>query len=209
MDIDPTLAAMGARLAELAIRNTSAAVYTKVQAITTGKIDQQTVNGLRGIIDDLLAENADLLSITRAYEEQLVSQRISDKDIRYIIETVVPALKKLAAQSADNATTDAEKEVARGMETALEILSPLLSVEALTVLQLVGFNFTKAIGEPLTLLMQRLITAQARPDPQSVLEINRLSAEGNLAMLNIAQDEAAVERFKQVLCIWRSNDAAG
>jgi hypothetical protein len=36
-----------------------------------------------------------------------------------------------------------------------------------TVLQLVGFNFRKAIGEPLTELIARLILAKAQEDPSA------------------------------------------
>jgi hypothetical protein len=44
----------------------------------------------------------------------------------------------------------------------MEIIKPLLSVETLTVLQLLGFNFKQAIGEPLTELVAGLIAAKAR-----------------------------------------------
>jgi hypothetical protein len=84
-------------------------------------------------------------------------------------------------------------------------MTPMLSAEMLKVLQLVGFNFKKAIGEPLTLLVAKLITAQIPPDPQSTLEINRLSAESNVAMLQIAQDAEAFERLRHVVAIWRGN----
>lgn len=47
----------------------------------------------------------------------------------------------------------------------LDVLEKLLSVETVTVLQLLGFNFRQAIGEPLTQLVRRLIASRAPVPP--------------------------------------------
>lgn len=78
----------------------------------------------------------------------------------------------------------------------------------LTVLQLVGFNFKRALGEPLTVLVQKFIATQIPADPTTAAETNRLNAETAAGLLSIAQDEAAAERFKEVMRIWRSPGAS-
>jgi hypothetical protein len=73
----------------------------------------------------------------------------------------------------------------------------------LTVLQLVGFNYKRAIGEPLTLVFEKLMTSMGRPDPLLQAENNRLYLEANVSLTNIAQDAEATERLKQVMALWR------
>jgi len=68
----------------------------------------------------------------------------------------------------------------------------------LTVLQLVGFNFKKAIGEPLTLLLQKFITSKAPADPQSELERTELALKYNTEALKVAQDKEASDRLEQL-----------
>lgn len=203
MDIDPSLAAMAARLAEIAIKNTGTAVYSRVQAIASQKADQQKVNELSTLIDTLIEENGELSRIANAFKQELVAQQISDKDITYIIDSVIPVLTKLVEQADESGNAEA----AQKMEDALEILEPLFSIETLTVLQLVGFNFKKAIGEPLTLLVQKLITSRVPVNQQAILENNKLTAELDIQMLKIAQDEEASVRLKQLLAIWRGNNS--
>ena len=74
----------------------------------------------------------------------------------------------------------------------------LLSVEMLTVLQLVGFNFKQAIGEPLTLLLQRLITSQTPTNRQSELEQQKLVLAFNVELAKIAQNQDATERWERL-----------
>lgn len=192
-----------AHLAELAIPSATATIYTKVEAITKGKATEQTVNESKQIINDLIKERNDLVAIAQTYEQELVAQRISDKDIKYIIDSVLPVLKIFVEKMPASGTAAAQKAQA---EEAIDILEQLLSVDMLTVLQLLGFNYKRAIGEPLTLLLQKLITSISRPDPQLAAENNRLNLETSLAMANIAQDEEASERLKRVLGVWRAVD---
>jgi hypothetical protein len=93
-----------------------------------------------------------LVRIANAYEDELVAQRLTADDITYISENLVPILKQLAASTTPEAVR---------ADAALEALRTLLSVETVTVLQLVGFNFRRAIGEPLTDLVAGFISARA------------------------------------------------
>ncbi len=54
------------------------------------------------------------------------------------------------------------------VQRMVELLQPIFSVETLTVLSLVGFNFKRAIGEPLTeVLHQKIMLAKITQQPPS------------------------------------------
>ena len=135
-----------------------------------------------------------MVQIAQAYEQEFVAQQISQEEIEYITKSFIPVLKKLIEQ-----TSSGENSVAAAnIENAIDVLTPLLSVEMLTVLQLVGFNFKKAIGEPLTLLLQKFITSKAPADPQSELERTELALKYNTEALKVAQDKEASDRLEQL-----------
>ncbi len=73
----------------------------------------------------------------------------------------------------------------------LEQLKKILSVETLTIMQLIGFNYKQAIGEPLTLLLRKIIEAQIPIDAKT-------NANYTLAMATLAQDSEATKRFYQL-----------
>ena len=51
----------------------------------------------------------------------------------------------------------------------LEQIKSLLSVETLTIMQLLGFNYKRAIGEPLTLLLQKTIESKINASAGRIL----------------------------------------
>ena len=97
-----------------------------------------------------IADKSELVRIANAYEDELVAQRLGKEDIEYISKNLVPLLGEVVASSA-------QPEQAKAFQ---DVVQKLLSVETVTVLQLVGFNFRKAIGEPLTELVAGFIAAR-------------------------------------------------
>lgn len=77
------------------------------------------------------------------------------------------------------------------VDDVVRILSPLISKETLTILQLLGFNFRKAIGEPLTILLEKLILSKLPMDAS-------LQAEIQLEMLKSARDPAARKALEKL-----------
>ena len=67
-----------------------------------------------------------------------------------------------------------------------------MSVETLTIMQLLGFNYKKAIGEPLTLLLQKTIESKIPVD-------STLNSKWALAMANIALDKEATKRYYKLI----------
>lgn len=187
MSLDPQVTELGVQLADVGVRNTVAAVSGRIKAAKAKKQDAETINALTEIVNDLLADRNDLVQIARGYEQVLDAQRISEDDIAYITESIVPIIKKLA-EAGGNDDTD----------QMIDLLTPILSVETITVLQLLGFNFKKAIGEPLTTLVSQLISSKTPPSPGAAIEAQRLSLELQLATASLAQDDAAFQRFRNL-----------
>jgi hypothetical protein len=189
--VEPQIANLGIKLGEAALRNTVGAVSDKVKLVKARKNDKEIINELEEIINSLIADKNELVRIGEAYGQELVAQQISQDNIEYITESFIPRLKELV----DLTTSD---NTAANIEKFVDALKPLLSVEMLTVLQLVGFNFKRAIGEPLTLLLQKTITSKVPADPQSEFEYKKLVVAFNIEVAKIAQDQDASDRWEQL-----------
>ncbi|EFH87639.1 hypothetical protein Krac_8983 [Ktedonobacter racemifer DSM 44963] len=188
------IADLGVRLGETAVRNTATAIADRIKTVKAKRDDKATINELQEIIYSLIDDKKEVLQIAQAYEQEFVAHKISQKDIEYITDSFIPVLKKLIEQTSN----DGNSAEAANMEKALDALTPLLSVEMLTVLQLVGFNFKQAIGEPLTLLLQKFITSKVPLDPQSNLEHSKVVMAFNMELLKIAQDQDMSDRWMQL-----------
>ncbi|HSW91299.1 MAG TPA: hypothetical protein VLG09_01465 [Candidatus Saccharimonadales bacterium] len=188
MDTEKQFAELGIKLGEAVLRNTAGAIASKIQATKAKKNNEETIQELEEIINTLVGDKNELVRIAQAYEQEFVAQQISKKDIEYITEKFIPVLKDLIKQTSG----DDEK-----LQKTIDDLTPLLSVETLTVLQLLGFNYKKAIGEPLTLLLQRAIASKANPDSENAAEIQKLAIKYNTEFLKVTQDKEASDRFEQ------------
>lgn len=196
MHIDPTgvspeVAELGIRLGEATARNAASAIFDRIRAVKAKRTERETISELEDIIKSLIEDKQELALIAEAYRQELVAQQISEDQIRYITDSFIPRLEDLMRQTASGAT-------AANMQQTLDGIKALLSVEMLTVLQLVGFNFKRAIGEPLTLLLQKLIIAQIPQDSQSQLELARLNTALSIEVAKIAQNKSATERWKHL-----------
>jgi hypothetical protein len=185
VEVSPEIQALAISLAGSAIRNTAQGVSDRIKGLKVGNNDLETINGLEQLVNDLIADKNDLTRIAQAYQAELVAQRLSMGDVQYITETIVPLVEKLAG-STGNGASDKSSQM-------METLKPLLSIETVNVLQLLGFNFRKAIGAPLTELVERAILSKAPGD--AALEIQRLQLEREVGYIAIAQDQAAHARL--------------
>lgn len=185
--MDPELQTLAVQLADAAIRNSAREVIDRISALRTKKQDKETIAELEQIINDLISDKAEITRIAQAYQDELVAQRISDEDVEFITTNIVPVLKALIESGA---TSNAQSAATEKM---LELLTPLLSVETITILQLLGFNFRKAIGQPLTDLIANAIRSRTQPDDAAALQ--RLDLEREIAVLQIAKDPDAYARL--------------
>lgn len=95
----------------------------------------------------LLAEKNELYQIAQKFQYEMVAQRISDEDIEFISSNLLPLIAKFSGYAADDEPND-----------QLDTIRSLLSPETVKILQLVGFNYRQAIGEPLTQVVAQLIS---------------------------------------------------
>lgn len=185
--VDQQFQALTDQLAITAAKNTAASIADRIRLTKARKRDHETIAELEEIVNDLLSDKSELLLIAQAYEQDLVAQRISPEDIEYISDNFIPLLQRLIESSA--ASNGREGAAAQEM---IDLIQPVLSVETVTILQLIGFNFRKAIGEPLTELVGKLILSKTQVNPALPLEIQRLS-------LAIAQDPEAYARLTSMV----------
>lgn len=78
----------------------------------------------------------------------------------------------------------------------MEVAKQLVSTEMLTILQLVGFNYKRAIGEPLTRVVEALITSQL-PSPEQ-LRLQTVALEHQTELLRIAQNPKALANYQKL-----------
>lgn len=189
---------LGLQLGQVTIRNTPGMVLDRITAIKAKRDDKAKIQELEALIGNLIDDKSELENIARTYKDTFVAQQISQEEIKYITDTLIPVLKKLIEQAESDRNNPTAVAAAASMKRGLDVLEPLLSVQMLTVLQLVGFNFKQAIGEPLTLLLQKFITSKVSLNPQDNVEYNKLMMAFQLEVAKIAQDREATERWERL-----------
>lgn len=139
--MDATLIALFARLTEISATRTATAIADRIATVKAKKQDAETIQVLSEIVNSLISDREELIIIAQGLKEQLVSQQISDADIDHVVGTVLPVLETISSQGGGS-----KQETTAFMDT----VRPILSHDTLKVLQILGFNYRKAIGEPLT-----------------------------------------------------------
>jgi hypothetical protein len=183
--ITPDIAELELQLANAAVRNAASAVTNKVNAIRARKLDQAAMNDLVELVNELVDDKNQLIGIAQAYEQELVAQRISEDDITYITTRLLPVVEGLAgfAEGSD-------------YSRAVEAIKSIVTVETLTIMQLIGFNFRRAIGEPLTTLVERLILNRVALPSQAV-ELRILELRQQIAYFEALADPEARQLLLQ------------
>lgn len=143
------LVEMGTSLATLAVKGTASAINYKIKSIK----DEKNLDKVRAtydeIINELISEREEAVRIAQAYKHEVDRYEISDEDISHLQGTVERALEILREMS-PNVDFD-----------SFEQFKELISVDTLKAIQLLGFNFKAAIGEPLTKLCADAILNRA------------------------------------------------
>ena len=177
MDNNEVIVKLASNLIEISARNTATYIADKIKTSKAKKNDKETINELEEIIQNLLNDKIEIQRIAQAYEQELISQKITEKDIEYITNNLLPVFSKFIPQDKVN---------------DLEQIKSLLSVETLTIMQLLGFNYKRAIGEPLTLLLQKTIESRIPVD-------STINSKWALTMANIALDKEATKRYYKLI----------
>lgn len=181
------LMTLSATLAQLVAQNRIPVIFDKMQANKANGDKDKIISNLETIINDLIQEKNQVIQIAQAYDEQLITQKISEDDITYITTTIIPLLEELIKKN--------NKENTKDISETLGMIKPLLSKEMFNILQLLGFNFKQAIGEPLTTLIRGMISSKTPTSPEQTVELQIQSEKRLTEYFKIIQDEEASQRL--------------
>lgn len=138
---------LAGKLKEVSVRNTAESVYDKINLTKQKNNDKETVNVLEEIINNLITDKNELIQIVKCYEQEFITQDISNDDIEYITKELFPIVTSLLPLSG-------------GDNEFVSTIKKILSAETLKILKLLGFNYKEAIGQPLTMLVSKAINNQ-------------------------------------------------
>ena len=155
------LAEMGISLTTLAVKGTATAINSKIKSIKDEKNLEKVRNTYDEIISELLSEREEAVRIAQAYKTELDRIIISDEDIQHLHNTVSRVLEIIKSFQLLSAMSKGEEEVQKvtAQVSSYEQLKELISVDTLKTMQLFGFNYKAAIGDPLTKICANAITA--------------------------------------------------
>lgn len=143
--MDPIVTTASAQILEIAARTTVDSVTARVRRARADHDRDATIEQMDEIINDLQRDRADLVRLAQGLEEQFVSQRLTPTEIGFISEQIIPVFEDFADEDASE---------------AIEAVKKLLSVELLTIMQTIGFNYRQALGEPLTEIVRSQLLAR-------------------------------------------------
>lgn len=190
------LLGLGTALTELAVKGTATAVSSKIKAIKEEKNAEKIRSTYDEIINELLNEREEAVRIAQAYKSELEKVVISDEDIQHLHNTVsriLEIIKESQIASAEPLGDEAVEAIKKQVET-YEQIKALISVDTLKTMQLLGFNYKAAIGEPLTLMLKNFILSKVA-EPDSLIALQKIVTP---EMVEILKDETAYENFKQI-----------
>lgn len=138
--MEEQLITLGMSLSEVISRNTISFVGNKMKLAKEKKDLESQSLAYTEIINNLLQDKEELTLIAREYKQSYEQVIISDEDIEYLHNTLKGAIEVLNTFSPQTAETQDT------MNTVIE----LLNKDTLKTMQLLGFNYKEAIGQPLT-----------------------------------------------------------
>jgi hypothetical protein len=129
----------------LSTKSTVSVTEAKIKAMQLEKDINTIKNKYDEIINELIAERAEAIRIAQVYKNEIEKYEISDTDIKHLHNTVSTVL-------------DIIKEMSPETNIAVyQQLKDLISIDVLKAIQLLGFNYKAAIGEPLTKICSEAI----------------------------------------------------
>ena len=173
-----------ANLVEVAARNTVSRIDSSVKKAKAGHDKDKIIRELEDLINSLTADKIELERLAKVLENELIAQRLSEENIVFIVDSIIPKIEELTKRDPKQ-------------QTYLNAIKSLLSKDTLQVMQLIGFNYKSAIGEPLTQLCANAI--KSITDKTDDKDMAKLRTENEIALVQLSQDEAAYNRFAKLI----------
>lgn len=132
------LASLGAALKGIINSGVVNQVTDLVTTVREGNNDKKTIDAYEDAFNKLIQENQELKTIALRYKEEYDQIYLKEEDIEYLQSTATRLMNLFMS--------GATPEQKKGFEQIID----LIQVDTLRTMQLLGFNYKKAIGEPLT-----------------------------------------------------------
>ena len=127
-----------ASLVGLIAKSAGDAIVSKMASIRSRHNLEEMANSYEAIINELVQDRTEAISVAQAYKSEVDRIEISDEDIEHLHNTIGQLIELFT-----------DKSSAENLKLAGQVQS-LVSVDTLKAMQLLGFNYKEAIGEPLT-----------------------------------------------------------
>lgn len=151
--MEESLVTIGMSLSQL-IASNSVSVIRQKMALAKEKKDLQSQSlAYTEIINNLLEDKDSLSMIAKEYKQAYEQITISDTDIEYLHSTLSKVIEVLNSMGATNPDT----------KKSMDALIKLLNKDTLKTMQLIGFNYKEAIGQPLTDVCSEAIRGKLGP----------------------------------------------
>ncbi|EUJ29571.1 hypothetical protein [Listeria cornellensis] len=123
------------------------------------------------------------------YEQEFVAQQLTKENIDYITDNLIPLIE-LVTENQEN------KEEKLKIKKQMDVVKAFISQETLTILQLIGFNFKKALGEPLTEIAK--ISIESIVKNKNEIGESELAIERDIEIYKVLQKEEAYQRLLEM-----------
>lgn len=147
MEEQAILAQVGLDLARLVASQTAGVVSRQIAKFKATKDANKLRESYEEIISELLEERAEAIRIAQTYKEKLDRIEISDEDIRHLHQTIENLIEVIGGNIPEESKSN------------LDPILKLIDINTLKTMQLLGFNYKRAIGEPLTSICAEAITS--------------------------------------------------
>lgn len=188
------IAGLATQLAALIGNETVTAVNSKIAAMKTEKDIGKVKQNYENILNGLLNERAEALRIAQAYRDELEKVEISDEDIEHLhntVERLIEIIKNfLIKQNNGEDNQEIQEQI-----SSFEQIKELISVDTLKTMQLLGFNYKQAIGDPLTMILRNFILSKVPTSDNTEVIHKMITPE----MVEILKNKSAYDNFKELI----------
>lgn len=188
------LAGLATQLATLIGNETVTAVNSKIAAMKTEKDIVKVKQNYENILNELLSDRAEALRIAQAYRDELEKVEISDEDIEHLHNTVERLIEIIKSFLVKQNNGEDNQEIQEQI-SSFEQIKELISVDTLKTMQLLGFNYKQAIGDPLTMILRNFILSQVPSSDNTELIGKVITPE----MVEILKNKNAYDNFKELI----------
>lgn len=182
------------QLTALVSKQTATAVQSKIATLKSEKNANKIRQTYDELLNTLLEERAEALTIAQAYRDELEKVEISDDDIDHLHNTVEHLIEIFKNISISNNDEQNNQEF-NSQLAIFEQLKDLISVDTLKIMQLLGFNYKKAIGDPLTVMMRNFILSKA-PEKDIMEVFDKVITP---EMVDILKDKQAYNNLRDMM----------